>query len=174
MAFTITFSAAGGQTLKASIQRQSDGLLYDVADSTFKTTPTTLLQTVPEGTGSFIGRYRLQITPTLVAQWTDGTYIVGIHDNAQANLVVQLLAGTMKNGDEAPYFPVDFNGTIVETGINARQALALILAAEAAQLSGAGTGTITIKAAGTPATTRIVASTDTIGNRTALTLTPPA
>jgi hypothetical protein len=61
----------------------------------------------------------------------------------------------------------------VETGLNGRQALAEILAACAGVLSGAGTGTITIKnPAG--ATTRITATTDSSGNRSAIALNPPA
>ena len=60
----------------------------------------------------------------------------------------------------------------VETGVNARQALSPILAASAGVLSGAGTGTIVIKG-GNVATTRITASTDADGNRTAVTLSLP-
>jgi hypothetical protein len=60
----------------------------------------------------------------------------------------------------------------VESGVNARQALAPILAASAGVLVGAGTGTIVIKG-GNSALTRIMASTDNAGNRTAVTLTLP-
>jgi hypothetical protein len=60
----------------------------------------------------------------------------------------------------------------VETGVNARQALSPILAASAGVLLGAGTGTITIRG-GSSAITRVVASTDNAGNRTAVTLTLP-
>ena len=61
----------------------------------------------------------------------------------------------------------------VEAGINLRQALSPILAAAAGVLSGAGTGSIVIKGGGV-ATTRIAATTDSSGNRTAVTLTLPA
>ena len=60
----------------------------------------------------------------------------------------------------------------VEAGINVRQALSPILAAAAGVLSGAGTGTVVIKAPGTT-TTRINATVDVAGNRTATTLTLP-
>lgn len=60
----------------------------------------------------------------------------------------------------------------VETGVNARQALSPILAASAGVISGAGTGTIVIRG-GNVATTRITASTDADGNRTAVTLSLP-
>lgn len=61
----------------------------------------------------------------------------------------------------------------IETGVNARQALSPILAACAGVVSGAGTGSITIKG-GNVATTRIVATTDNSGNRSAVGLTLPA
>lgn len=60
----------------------------------------------------------------------------------------------------------------VETGLNLRQAVAITVAAEAGKVSGAGTGTISITGAGVN-TTRIVATVDASGDRTALTLTPP-
>lgn len=65
------------------------------------------------------------------------------------------------------------DGITVETGVNLRQALSPILAACAGVLSGAGTGTITVKG-GNVATTRVVATTDVSGNRTAVTLTLPS
>lgn len=62
----------------------------------------------------------------------------------------------------------------VETGVNARQAQSLILAAAAGEISGAATGTVLIDAAGATAMTRIMATTDDDGNRMVVTLTPPA
>jgi len=62
---------------------------------------------------------------------------------------------------------------VIETGINARQALTPILAVSAGKISGAGTGTIVVKGAGT-ATTRLTVSGDSAGNRTAVTLNLPA
>lgn len=63
---------------------------------------------------------------------------------------------------------------VIETGLNARQALSINAAALAGVLSGAASPEITIKAAGVPATTRLVAAVDADGNRSAVTLTPPA
>lgn len=62
---------------------------------------------------------------------------------------------------------------VVETGMNARQALSAAASSAAGVLSGATTGTIVIKGAGV-ATTRITATTDDNGNRTAITLSLPA
>lgn len=59
----------------------------------------------------------------------------------------------------------------IETGLTLRQSQRLISAILAGVLSGAATTTITIKGAGV-ATTRVVATVDSDGNRSALTLTP--
>ncbi len=61
---------------------------------------------------------------------------------------------------------------VVETGVNARQALSPILAACAGVLSGATTGTVVVKG-GNVATTRVTATTDINGNRTSVTLNLP-
>jgi hypothetical protein len=61
---------------------------------------------------------------------------------------------------------------VIETGVNARQAMSPILAAAGGVLSGAGTTSITIKG-GNTATNRIVATVDADGNRSAVTLTLP-
>jgi hypothetical protein len=61
---------------------------------------------------------------------------------------------------------------VVETGVNARQALSPILAAAAGVVSGAATTSVVIKG-GNVATTRIAATVDADGNRSAVTLTLP-
>jgi hypothetical protein len=61
---------------------------------------------------------------------------------------------------------------VVETGVNARQALSPILAAAAGEVSGADTTSVVIKG-GNVATTRIAATVDADGNRSAVTLTLP-
>lgn len=65
-----------------------------------------------------------------------------------------------------------FDNIVVETGINARQALSPILAAAAGVVSGAGTGTVVLKG-GNVTTTRITATTDSDGNRSSVTLAIP-
>jgi hypothetical protein len=92
---------------------------------------------------------------------TDKFTFTGSNVNAQSSGTVQLAA----NGLDL---------IVVETGINVRQALAPILAAAAGTLSGATTSTVAIAAAGSPSTTRITASVDGSGNRTAVTLNLPA
>ena len=79
------------------------------------------------------------------------------------------------NNDKAGY-ALSSNGIdaiAVETGINARQALAPILAAAAGVLTGAGTGAIVIRGANV-VTSRITATTDNAGNRTSVSLALPA
>jgi len=58
----------------------------------------------------------------------------------------------------------------IETGITVRLALRYMAAALAGVLSGAGTGTIVIKAINNAGTTRITATTDASGNRSVETL----
>ena len=79
------------------------------------------------------------------------------------------------NNDKSGYTlaPSGLDAIQVEASVNVRQALSPILAASAGVLLGAGTGTIVIKG-GNVALTRITASTDNAGNRTAVTLTLPA
>ena len=62
---------------------------------------------------------------------------------------------------------------VVETGINARQALAIVGAALAGVLSGAGTTSVTIQALNNPGTPRITATVTLPGDRVTVVLTPP-
>lgn len=62
----------------------------------------------------------------------------------------------------------------VETGLNARQAMSIIASSASGVLAGASGTSITIAAAGVPTTNRITAVVDSSGNRTTVTLTPPA
>jgi hypothetical protein len=61
----------------------------------------------------------------------------------------------------------------VESGLNARQALSVLAAALAGVLAGGATATITIKGAGVN-TTRVTATVDADGNRSAVTLNLPS
>lgn len=65
------------------------------------------------------------------------------------------------------------DSVVVETGINARQALSPILAAAAGATSGAGTSGPFVIKGGNSSTTRVSATVDNSGNRTAVTLTLP-
>jgi hypothetical protein len=69
--------------------------------------------------------------------------------------------------------PAGVDLVVTESGLNMRQAISLDTAALCGVLSGANTATVTIKGAGV-GTTRVSASVDGVGNRTAVTLSPPA
>lgn len=92
---------------------------------------------------------------------------------AVAGVTAPVTVGT--NYDKAGYAlaPAGLDAVAIEPGINARQALAPILAATAGALSGAGGGTIVVKG-GNSSTTRITATTDAAGNRTSVTLALPS
>lgn len=79
-----------------------------------------------------------------------------------------------QNNDKSGYSlaGAGLDAIVIEPGVNARQALSPILAATAGVLTGAGTGTIAIRG-GNVATTRIMAATDALGNRSAVVLTLP-
>jgi hypothetical protein len=63
--------------------------------------------------------------------------------------------------------------TVIDGALTAKQLLALIASACAGLLSGAGTGTVIIKAINDGTTTRITATVDSLGNRLNITLNPP-
>ncbi len=90
-----------------------------------------------------------------------------------ASVTAPVTVGT--NNDKAGYSlsSAGLDAIVVEPGVNARQALSPILAAAAGTITGVGSGTITVKG-GNVATTRIVATSDSIGNRTSITLYLPS
>lgn len=65
------------------------------------------------------------------------------------------------------------DGITVETGLNPRQALAIIASALAGQLSGAATSTVVMQAANNSGTQRISTAVDASGDRTSVTLNIP-
>lgn len=91
---------------------------------------------------------------------------------AVAEVLAPVTVGT--NNDKVGYAlsASGLDPIAVEPGVNARQALSPILAASAGVIGGAGTGAIIIKG-GNSSITRIVATTDNAGNRSAITLNLP-
>ncbi len=237
MGLRIRFQYPTAASLAYSIERLTDGSLFDFADSTFKVSPATPLAPLVEDIAPFAGRYRASMSATPQSQFSDGDYAVAIHNVIAQNVVVGLLGSVMHSGDDATVFPatpadpwsVNLPGSyatgsagsllglnidakistrstysggpvasvaapvtvgtnndksgyrlsgsgldaiVVENGINARQALAPILAASAGSLSGAGTGTIVIRGANSTAS-RITATTDNAGNRSSVALSLP-
>jgi hypothetical protein len=80
------------------------------------------------------------------------------------------------NNDKSGYIlaPAGLDQVLVESGVNLRQGVSVILASAAGKLAGAGTGTITVFAGANPGTQRISAAVDGAGNRTTVTLSLPA
>jgi hypothetical protein len=91
-----------------------------------------------------------------------------------ASVTAPVTVGTNQDKSGYSLAAAGLDAIVVEPGINARQAFAPILAALGGVVSGAGTGTITIRGANNAATTRITATTDGAGNRSAVTLSLPA
>ena len=100
----VRYSYPTGSTLGYSIERLSDGLFFDFADQTFKATPTTTVAPLPEDSSDFKGRYKVTLTSTPVAKFTDGQYMVTVHDRQASNTVVAELLSIFQNGDDSPTF----------------------------------------------------------------------
>jgi hypothetical protein len=105
MALRIRFQYPTGSTLGYSIERLSDGTFFDFSNATFTPSPSTLVAPLPEDTGGFTGRYKVTLSSTPAAQFTDGDYVVTVHNGAAANAVVGLLGVVMHSGDDATVFP---------------------------------------------------------------------
>ena len=106
MALRVRFQYASGFGLGYSIERLSDGTYWDFsAVQAFSATPTTLVQPLPEGSGTTLGLYSSTLSTTPVAQFSNGQYAVRIHNTNQSNLVIGLADAIMYNGDDAPVFP---------------------------------------------------------------------
>ena len=112
MALRIRFQYPTGAKLGYSIERLSDGLFYDFATNTFDASPTTLISSLPEDLGAFLGRYKLTLSPTPASQFTDGDYAVTVHDKAATNNVVAELGVTMHSGDDATVIPQSSSASI--------------------------------------------------------------
>ena len=92
--------------------------------------------------------------------------------NASGDVTVSNLPTDFVSSTDITNIVTAIQGFVVETGLTFEQSIRLIVAALAGQVSGASGSTITISAANNPATTRIVATVDSSGDRTSLTLTP--
>jgi hypothetical protein len=111
----------------------------------------------------------------MVTDWDSGTLTLSytaIGTAPSANSHIKL--GPPQKIDGLGLAAAGLDQIVVETGINARQALAPILAVSAGVLSGATSPSISIMAGGNPATTRVTASVDGNGNRNAVTLNLPS
>jgi hypothetical protein len=99
-------------------------------------------------------------TALSTAQWT----------NTRAGYLDNLSGGAVALASGVNLASTGLDAVVVETGLTAKQALQYVSAACFGVLSGAGTGTVVIKAGANSGTTRITAATDSSGNRTSVTL----
>src|SRR4051812_15088338 len=112
MALKIRIQYSPGASLGYSIERLSDGLLYDFGDGTFKASPVTSVSTLTEGTGNFVGRYKATRASTPIEQFTNGKYAIYFHNMAASNFVVGLSEAVFYNGDDAVVFPPEAGGNV--------------------------------------------------------------
>lgn len=109
MALRIRFGYSSGSSLGFSIERLGDGTVFDFSTTsstalTFTTlaSAATPIETLPEGTGIFLGSYSQTYASTPIAQFTNGDYAIRIHNIASSNIVVGVFAARMYNGDDQP------------------------------------------------------------------------
>src|SRR4051812_42070198 len=101
MAIRVRMTSQAQQELGYSIERLADGLLYDFADGTFKSTPTTLIGPLVEGSGAFAGRYSATLDPTPIAQFPNGEYAVSAHLGPDGP-TLDIAACPLVDGDDVP------------------------------------------------------------------------
>ena len=116
---------------------------------------------VIDGAGK-VGANNLPAPPTFPANFA------GLAINAAGAVT----AGTVADKSGYSLAPNGLDAVSIEAGVNARQAVSAILASAVGVLAGAATNTITIQG-GNAATTRVTATVDADGNRTAVTLNLP-
>ncbi len=100
-----------------------------------------------------------------------GAYIAGTAGYIVGNSLASI-SGLLSSGVTLSAAGLD--AVVVESGLNARQALSIQSAVAVGKSAGFGTTTITFAAAGQPSTNRITATLDSNSNRTSVTISPPA
>jgi hypothetical protein len=116
------------------------------------------------------GVYRLDIPDAAVASGSESVVVTlkGVTGMAQVSLEVQLSAIDMQDTTQIPTSVMDLSNG-VETSWTLRQAMRIILSAMAGKASGLGTTTAAFRDMA-DAKSRISATVDSNGNRTAVTL----
>ena len=162
------WSGTTGQSLAFSIVRWSDFAKYDFpssvggsGDGTFKSSPATLVHPLTEFTSNiggftspYIGTYQYTLvsTPVSASQFSDGYYLIFVHNSSNGQVVGAPLISSMVNGDDnTTALPsTGFDNVIAEAAtsdnvqVNARQALSMLLSDHCGLLSGAPGGPITV------------------------------
>jgi hypothetical protein len=103
MALRIRFAHQTGAMLGFSIERLSDGYLYDFTAGDFgkDVLPASTIVPIPEDTGNFVGRFKATMPDTPAAKFPDGDYCVSVHNMRDQNRVIAQLVATMHDGDDS-------------------------------------------------------------------------
>jgi hypothetical protein len=166
--FTVKISKAGGALAarndSTAITHDADGYYPVELNATDTATLGQLRAEVPGSTGNYLPFWEdFTVLSQVVYDSLFGTVALSTYAGGAVASVAAGVALTAAGMDLV----------VVETGLNARQALAIACSAVAGKLTGAAGPTTVTSAAGVPGTTRISAAVDATG-RTAVTLTPPA
>ena len=107
MSLNVLFSSIGrkGATVFFTVERTSDTTFFDFSDSTFKAagsiTGTNYKGTITEGASWRKASWTGSIASTPTAQFSDGRYIVRVHDDADADdAVIGAVESYFQGGDE--------------------------------------------------------------------------
>jgi len=184
----ITTAWTSGGWKEADATNRPGEYRFDVPDAAFATGADHVTVAIKVGTAYvFYANYALESKGAVEVYNLIGATGSGLTSLAQATDVTTIettLSAIKVKTDNLPANPAavgsamvlssaGLDQVVIETGINARQALSPILSAAAGVLAGAATTSITIAAAGTPATNRITATVDASGNRSAVALNLP-
>lgn len=100
MALRIRFQYVTGMKLGYSVERLSDGYLWDATNRKFQSAPGLPISNLTESTSPFQGLYRDTIASTPVTEFSNGHYAIAIHRRDNANQVISVLMSSMVNGDD--------------------------------------------------------------------------
>lgn len=125
-------------------------------------------------TGSNLTSLAPAATALSTAQWTNAR--AGYQDNLSAGAVALASGVTVTTNNDKTGYALSSSGldaVVVETGVNARQSLALIAAVSVGVSGGFSGSTVTFAAANNSGTNRVTASLDGSNDRTSVTLHIP-
>lgn len=138
---------------------------------TFAATTNSPVAVLEVGGSTNSGTWYVELTGTEMDAYT---VVLRMSSTAADAKVAQEIIITESNGIRSRLTSSGLDAVTVESGMNARQSLSICTSALAGVLAGADTTSVTIAAAGVPATNRITSVVDANGNRTSVTLNPPA
>lgn len=120
MAIKIIYNGDSGKTLKATVERLSDGYFREDDAETFVNAPAFADKDISltEGSSENLGSYAASLDGSA---WTDGLYVCRIHDTADSNKTISSALFGVSGGYEVPIgeenalYTADINLTIDAT-----------------------------------------------------------